>query len=161
MTVKSIDEIPRTELSGQRVMVRMEPDDDMTLQNSLRTLAFLSQAGARVVIAAGKHLDDKRSRLTHLFGRQVRKLHEWKGETGLRTVAHLPEGEIMFIENLALEPGEKMADDRFGKELAHLCDIYDGLLKTPPRVHEYPAGTWGPAEFDRLLEKSGHHWFHL
>src|SRR6266566_3188376 len=39
--------------------------------------------------------------------------------------------------------------------------LYDSLLKTPPSVHEYPAGTWGPPEFDRLLEKSGHRWFHL
>ena len=39
--------------------------------------------------------------------------------------------------------------------------VYDPVLKTPPPVHEYPAGTWGPPEFDRLLQKNGHHWFHL
>jgi glucose-6-phosphate 1-dehydrogenase len=37
--------------------------------------------------------------------------------------------------------------------------LYDWLLKEPPPVHEYPAGTWGPPEFDRLLERNGHHWF--
>jgi glucose-6-phosphate 1-dehydrogenase len=39
--------------------------------------------------------------------------------------------------------------------------VYDPLLKTPHLVHEYPAGTWGPPEFDRLLQKNRHHWFHL
>src|SRR5262249_44506783 len=39
--------------------------------------------------------------------------------------------------------------------------LYDPVLKNPPPLHEYPAGTWGPPEFDRLLEESGQHWFHL
>jgi hypothetical protein len=34
--------------------------------------------------------------------------------------------------------------------------VYDPLLKTPHPVHEYPAGTWGPPEFDRLLQKNRH-----
>ena len=39
--------------------------------------------------------------------------------------------------------------------------LYDSLLKTPLQVHPYPAGTWGPPEFDRLVERGGHHWFPL
>jgi len=113
----SIDDIPQTELVGRRVMVRIE-------QDSLSTVAFLSKSGARVVIAADNQLDDQRSRLSQLLGREVRKLEEWKGETGQRAVAHLPEGGITFIENLALEPGEQTADDAFARQLAQLCDIY-------------------------------------
>jgi len=39
--------------------------------------------------------------------------------------------------------------------------LYDPLLKTKLPVHPYPAGTWGPPEFDRLIERDGHHWFPL
>jgi glucose-6-phosphate 1-dehydrogenase len=37
--------------------------------------------------------------------------------------------------------------------------IYEPVLKTPPPVYLYSPGTWGPPEFDRLLESGGHHWF--
>jgi glucose-6-phosphate 1-dehydrogenase len=37
-------------------------------------------------------------------------------------------------------------------------EIYDPILKTPPPVHLYTPGSWGPPEFDGLL-KPGHRWF--
>ena len=51
----SIDDIPSTELLGRRVMVRIEAEDDLTLQNSLSTIAFLSRSGARVIIDQGRN----------------------------------------------------------------------------------------------------------
>jgi phosphoglycerate kinase len=121
--VLSIDDIPQTELVGRRVLVRIEAEDDVPRPDPLSTVAFLSKSGARVVIATDKQLEDQRSLLTHLSGREVCKLREWKGETGQRAVAHLPEGGIALIENLALDPGEQTADDSFAKQLAQLCDI--------------------------------------
>jgi len=49
-------------------------------------------------------------------------------------LAHLPEGGIGLIENLALDPGEQTADDSFAKQLAQLCDIYcnDAIEAEPP-----------------------------
>jgi len=155
----SIDDIPSTELFGRRVMVRIEAEDDLTLQNSLSTVAFLSRSGARVIIAAPEHLSDKRSRLTQLLGREVHKLDEWKGETGLRAVTHLPEGGITFIEDLALEPGERMADDNLANELAHLCDIYcnDAFAVS----HHVTASTFAVAKKAKLAVAGlvfGHEW---
>jgi glucose-6-phosphate 1-dehydrogenase len=37
-------------------------------------------------------------------------------------------------------------------------EIYDPILKSPPDVHLYTPGSWGPPEFDRLLQP-GHRWF--
>ena len=31
----------------------------------------------------------------------------------------------------------------------------------PPRMAEYPAGSWGPKEADELLEHDGHEWRRL
>jgi glucose-6-phosphate 1-dehydrogenase len=36
--------------------------------------------------------------------------------------------------------------------------LYEPILQSPPPVYVYQPGTWGPQEFDRLLE-SGHVWF--
>jgi glucose-6-phosphate 1-dehydrogenase len=35
--------------------------------------------------------------------------------------------------------------------------IYDSILRSPPEVHLYEPGTWGPHEFDGLLHR-GHRW---
>src|SRR5262245_46268433 len=99
MAVKRIDEIPRAELTGQRVMVRLEVPAAMSLHDSLATVAFLSQCGARTVIVADQHLDE--ARLTQTFGHAV-----------------------TYIDDLALDPRERFADDSFGAELAELCDTY-------------------------------------
>jgi glucose-6-phosphate 1-dehydrogenase len=36
--------------------------------------------------------------------------------------------------------------------------LYTPVLQSPPRLHEYPAGSWGPAAADRLLAELGHEW---
>jgi phosphoglycerate kinase len=131
MTVASIDTIPPKEFSGQAVLVRIDAEDELKLRDSLSTLAFLSEAGARVIVtthyglpSAPPRLDVLASRLSELLGRPVGKLDEWKGEAGLRAVAHLNEGEIMMIENLAFEAGEEIGDDKLADALGQLSDIY-------------------------------------
>jgi glucose-6-phosphate 1-dehydrogenase len=39
--------------------------------------------------------------------------------------------------------------------------LYDSLLKDAPEVLPYQAGTWGPAEADKLLARDGNEWFIL
>jgi phosphoglycerate kinase len=131
MTVASLDTIPPKEFSGQAVLVRIDAEDELTLRDSLPTLAFLSEAGARVIVAThfgsptgGPRLDAIASRLGELLGRSVGKLDEWKGEAGLRAVTHLNEGAIMMLENLAFEAGEEVGDDKLADALSRLSDIY-------------------------------------
>lgn len=38
-------------------------------------------------------------------------------------------------------------------------ELYEPLLEDPPKPHFYPAGTWGPAEADALLESDGVEWW--
>lgn len=130
MRAASIGSVPQAELRGQRVLVRIDAEDDQTLVDSIPTLALLSRAGARVVIAThcdslknDSCLESVRLRLSELLG-QALNVVEWKGEAGLLAVSHLAEGEGVLIENLALEPGEKVADDALAHALAGLCDIY-------------------------------------
>jgi phosphoglycerate kinase len=131
MTVASIDGIPRKELRGQAVLVRIDAENEAKLQESLPTLEFLSESGARVVIAThsgpwrSPHpIDAVAARLGELLGRPVNKLQEWKGEAGMRAVNRLPEGEILILENLAYEDGEDRSDDKLADALSRLADIY-------------------------------------
>jgi glucose-6-phosphate 1-dehydrogenase len=37
--------------------------------------------------------------------------------------------------------------------------LYDPLLRSPPALTFYPAGTWGPAEAESLVREWGHRWY--
>ena len=39
--------------------------------------------------------------------------------------------------------------------------LYDSMLKSRPEARPYSAGSWGPAEADRILARQGHDWFPL
>ena len=105
MTVASIDAMPPAELAGQAVLVRTDARDEASMRDSLSTLEFVSDAGARVIVAthcgvapdSAPRADAVGARLSELLERKVGKLDQWKGEAGVRAVSHLSEGEIMMI----------------------------------------------------------------
>jgi phosphoglycerate kinase len=152
MTVASIDAMPPAELAGQAVLVRIDARDEASMRDSLSTLEFVSDAGARVIVAthcgvapdSAPRADAVGARLSELLERKVGKLDQWKGEAGVRAVSHLSEGEIMMIENLAFEAGETDGDDTLADLLARLSDIYcnDAFALS----HEIRASTVGVAK---------------
>src|SRR4051812_37434946 len=103
MRVAGIESIPRKELREQNDLVRIDASDDARLRDSLPTITFLSESGARIVIAThspshtnnsqtnGSQPRDIAARLTELLGGAVRKPAQWKGEAGLRAVTHMGE----------------------------------------------------------------------
>jgi phosphoglycerate kinase len=141
--IVSIDAIPQEQLRRQRVLVRIDAQDEVKLSDALSTLVFLSQSGARVVVATHSPVDDLLIVLTRLLGRPVAILDKWKGETGLRAIAHLLEGEITMMKDLALEPGEEADDDELADALSHLCDLY--CNEAFALSHELRASTVGVA----------------
>ncbi len=151
MAVAGIDTIPPKELGAQAILVRIDAEDEMKLRDSLPTLALLSEARGRVVVAThygtgpnAPRLDAIAVQLGELLGRPVSKLDEWQGEAGLRAVSRLGEGEIMMIENLAFEAGEEAEDDRLADALGRLADIY--CNEAFALAHEIRASTVGVAK---------------
>lgn len=137
------------------MLMRIDAEDDVKLCDSLPTLALLSDSGARVVIAThcgsqpdALRLKEVTGRLEQLLGRAIGRLSDWKTETGLSAVAHLAEGEVVMIEDLALEPGEKTGDEKLADDLVRLCDIYcnDAFALS----HEVRASTVGAAGAAKL-----------
>ena len=51
MRVAGIETIPRKQLREQTILIRIDASDDARMRDSLPTITFLSESGARVVIA--------------------------------------------------------------------------------------------------------------
>lgn len=136
------------DLKGKRVLVRSDLNvpldgttitDDGRIRASVPTLLQLSDAGARVVVAA--HLgrpdgspDPKYSlkpvseRLSELLGRPVAFATDTVGASATETVAGLEDGGIAVLENVRFNDGETSKDDAvrgaFADQLAQLADAF-------------------------------------
>jgi phosphoglycerate kinase len=125
-----------TDLRGKRVLLRLdlnvpivgeEVRDDFRIQRALPTLQFLKDAGAKTIVIA--HIENE---LTDSLGRvaaYVSKLIEVKAFVSRLAdapivVSALKEGEIIILENLRTDPGEKDNGPGFAARLASLADIY-------------------------------------
>ena len=136
------------DLRGRRVLVRSDLNvpldgeritDDGRVRASVPTLARLSTAGARVVVAAhlGRPKDgpDPRwslrpvaARLGELLERPVAFATDTVGESARETVAGLGDGDVAVLENVRFEAGETSKDDAerlaVAERLADLADVF-------------------------------------
>jgi phosphoglycerate kinase len=122
------------DLDGKRVLVRVDfnvPLDDGTITDDTRiraalpTLELLRERGARLVLVSHlgrpKDRDPKLSlwsvaeRLSDLLGVEVMLAD------GLD---HVPDGDVVMLENIRYEPGETKNDPELAKRLAALADVY-------------------------------------
>jgi phosphoglycerate kinase len=158
-TVKNVD------VKGKRVLVRVDFNvpladgavtDDTRVRAALPTLRYLVDHGARVIIIShlGRpkgapdpqfSLRPVRRTLQRLLGRNVFFAPETVGEETTESVERLMDGEIILLENLRFNEGEKANDPAFARALAALADIYvDDAFGAAHRAH---ASTAGVTEF--------------
>lgn len=135
--MKLLNELP---LSGQRVLIRQDLNvpikdgvitSDKRIRASLPTLQYAIEAGAKVMVMshlgrpvegqpeAESSLQPVADRLSELLGQPVRLITNYLDATP--TVA---EGEVVLLENVRFNKGEKADDETLGKVYASLCDIY-------------------------------------
>jgi phosphoglycerate kinase len=126
----------QTDLRGKRVLLRLdlnvpivgdEVRDDFRISRSLPTLKFLQEAGAKTIIIS--HLE---SELTNTLARVAAhignlipiKAFVARFPDAPSVIANMQDGDIVMLENLRKDPGEKENDSVFAGRLAHLADIY-------------------------------------
>jgi phosphoglycerate kinase len=136
--VKTLDDLLAEGVSGRRVLVRADLNvpldgetitDDGRIRASLPTLRRLTEAGARVIVAA--HLgrpkgtpDPKFSlapvatRLSELLGTGVRLAEDVTGPSARSIVDGLADGGVALLENVRFDPRETSKDDAERGELA-------------------------------------------
>jgi phosphoglycerate kinase len=153
--MKTIDTLIDEGVAGRRVFVRADLNvplagaageprritDDGRIRAVVPTLARLSRAGARLVIAS--HLGRPKgapepqfslapvaTRLAELLGQEITFAADTVGDGARAAVGALGDGEAVLLENLRFNPGETAKDDAergaFADRLAALADLYVG-----------------------------------
>jgi len=151
------------DLRGKRVLIREDLNvpvqdgavtSDARIRAALPTIQHARNAGARVMVMS--HLgrpeegvyDEEFSlapvakRLAELLGVKVRFEKDWLG--GVEAAA----GEVVLLENVRFNKGEKKDNEDLAKRMAELCDIY--VMDAFGTAHRAEASTRGVARFAKV-----------
>jgi phosphoglycerate kinase len=137
--------IEDVEVSGKRVLVRVDFNvpisesgavtDDTRIRAALPTIRYLVDHGAKVILVShlGRpkgepedrfRLDPVVAVLSGLLGSDVRKMDQVVGDQVTAAVAGMSPGDVIMLENVRFELGEKTNDPAFAARLAELGEIY-------------------------------------
>ncbi len=136
MTIPNIVEC--TTLRGKRVLLRLDLNvplegkeirDAYRIVKALPTIAYLREAGARVVIVShigkGKKEDTLRPVAEYLNKKfPVTFLEKLENIENERITRDMNDGDVVLLENLRHSKGEEMNDPVFAAYLATLGDVY-------------------------------------
>lgn len=153
-SIKSLD------VEGKRVLVRVDYNvpikdgkiaDDTRIIASLPTLKYLLKHKAKIIlmthlgrpkgIEEDLRLDPVAEKLSEIIKKPVKKINTTICDKAKAAVSELKNGDILLLENLRFNPGEKENDPCFAKNLAVMADIYvNDAFGTAHRAHASTAG---------------------
>jgi phosphoglycerate kinase len=149
------------DLAGKRVLIREDLNvpvhngvvtSDARIRASLPTIEAAMKAKARVMLMShlGRpeegvpneefSLAPVAARLSELLGRRVRFERDW-----LRDGVTSEPGEVVLLENVRFNKGEKKNKDELAQKMAALCDIY--VMDAFATAHRAEASTHGVGKF--------------
>ena len=139
------------DLDGQRVLVRVDFNvpivdghvgDDARMRRAIPTLEALRDKGAKLLLVS--HLGRPKDRepefsLAPVAERTSRLLHT---DVELAPdIDHVPDGDVVMLENIRFEPGDTKNDPEFAQRLAGLAEYYvNDAFGTSHREHASTAG---------------------
>ncbi|PIE37380.1 MAG: phosphoglycerate kinase [Gammaproteobacteria bacterium] len=147
------------DLSGKRVLIREDlnvPIKDSSVSSDARIRAALPtaqaalDAGAKVMLMShlGRPTEGQPEqqyslmpvarRLSELLDKKVRLVADWRN-------AEAAEGEVVLLENVRFNEGEKKNDESLAKDYAKLCDVF--VMDAFGTAHRAQASTYGVAQF--------------
>lgn len=149
------------DLNGKRVLIREDLNvpvkdgkvtSDARIRASLPTIQAAIQAGARVLLMShlgrpeegvydeASSLAPVASHLGELLGQPVRLVKDY-----LDVPVEVAVGEVVLLENVRFNKGEKKDQDALAKAYAALCDVY--VMDAFGTAHRAQASTHGVARF--------------
>jgi phosphoglycerate kinase len=147
--MRTIDDLGNVD--GKRILVRVDFNvplddgritDDTRIRAALATLELLRGRGARLVLVS--HLGRPKGRDPKLSLRPVaERLSELLGTDVqvARDLHHVPDGDVVMLENIRYEPGETKNDPELARRLAGLADAYvDDAFGSAHRAHASTEG---------------------
>jgi phosphoglycerate kinase len=130
--VRTLDDL---DVEGKRVLLRVDFNvpledgriaDDARIRAALPTIEALRERGARLLLAA--HLGRPKDREPELSLRptaeRLSELLDGAEVTLAEDLDHVPDGEIVMLENVRYEPGETKNDPALAERYAALADAY-------------------------------------
>lgn len=150
------------ELAGKRVLIRQDLNvpvsegkvsSDARIKASLPTLTYALQQGAKVMVMShlgrpvegGSEVDNAAftlqpvaERLSELLGRDVPLIKDWLDGVDVA------DGQLVLLENVRFNAGEKKDDDDLSKKMAALCDVF--VMDAFGTAHRAQASTHGVAK---------------
>ncbi|SEA69882.1 phosphoglycerate kinase [Marinobacterium iners] len=149
------------DLAGKRVLIREDLNvpvkdgqvtSDARIRASLPTIEVALKAGAKVMVMS--HLgrptegeyEEKYSlapvaeHISKLLQRPVPLVKDW-----LDGGFEVGEGELVLLENVRFNPGEKKDNEELSKKMAALCDVY--VMDAFGTAHRAQASTHGVGKF--------------
>ncbi|MYM69931.1 phosphoglycerate kinase [Pseudoduganella sp. FT55W] len=158
------DLIDQNALQGKRVFIRADlnvpQDDDGNITEDTRIRASVPAikaavaAGAKVMVTShlGRPTEGEfkpedslapvAKRLSELLGQPVELKQNWVDGAGLEG---LQTGQVVLLENVRVNKGEKKNSDELAQKMAALCDIY--VNDAFGTAHRAEASTHGIAKF--------------
>ena len=148
------------DLAGKRVLIREDLNvpikegqvsSDARIQAALPTIQQAIQAGAKVILMShlgrpteGEYnpdfsMEPVAKHLSGLLGQPVRLEQSWTNGIEMN------DGEIVILENVRFNPGEKKNDDTLAKAYAKLCDIF--VMDAFGTAHRAQASTHGVSKY--------------
>ena len=142
MPKQTIDNI---DVAGKNILMRVDFNvpldknqvitDDRRIEMALPSIKSVVQRGGRLILAS--HLGRPKGqvsaefslapvakRLSELVGQSVAMAGDIAGEDASAKVAALSDGDILVLENLRFDPGEKTGCDVFSQKVASFADVY-------------------------------------
>jgi phosphoglycerate kinase len=157
----SVIKMTDLDLAGKRVLIRQDLNvpikegkvaSDKRIRASMPTIEHCIGAGAKVMLMShlgrpteGEAADEFSMQpvadyLSEALGKEVRLVKEY-----LEQAPELADGEVVLLENVRFNVGEKKDDETLSKQYASLCDIY--VMDAFGTAHRAQASTHGAGKF--------------
>ena len=158
----SIIKMTDLDLAGKRVLIRQDLNvpvkdgkvtSDARILASLPTIEHCMKAGAKVMVMShlGRPTEGEYNEefsmipvgdhIAALLGRDVEMVKDWV-EKG---VGPMKDGDLVLLENVRFNVGEKKNDDSLAKKMADLCDVF--VMDAFGTAHRAQASTHGVAKY--------------
>ncbi|WP_299878830.1 phosphoglycerate kinase [uncultured Cocleimonas sp.] len=157
----SVIKMTDLDLAGKRVLIRQDLNvpikdgkvtSDKRIRASMPTIEKAIAAGAKVMIMShlGRPTEGSpesefslapvADHMGELLGTPVRLITDY-----LETAPEVADGEVVLLENVRFNKGEKANDETLSKQYAALCDIY--VMDAFGTAHRAQASTHGAGQF--------------
>ena len=157
----SVIKMTDLDLAGKRVLIRQDLNvpikdgkvaSDKRIRASMPTIEHCIKAGARVMLMShlgrpteGEPADEFSMKpvadyLSDALGKEVRLVADY-----LDNAPELADGDVVLLENVRFNIGEKKNDEELSKKYAALCDIY--VMDAFGTAHRAQASTHGAGTF--------------